>query len=411
MIYMKLQLKNLKKNRIVLLCIALSGLIAAACITIGRMAGFFSMNKRLSILNDTVTANSISFFNKYSHSDAEGIESVKARLDGDSYRLTTMDEAISLLKEYPRDYDEAIARRDIFSTGFGFPLFGADVWDRFVAGCRIGQSGNVVMVQFAADMVPVYYFIEFDGNTYHIVEDRSSDSEDGESGYSEWYAKYLKVEEYEAEAGFAEYAFLTDDPDLTYRDIDTYYRQEDSREENAPSAFQFYLGVATEDILQTFMVTPEKVDGDFEEDYIGFTDKHPSFATENPRYDYDNDGILDRVYREKNNAYLMLGNGTTLTLAKDIWGKDMRTESMDISGDGFNDICFVQYTDDDETKEYEPAYFEFKEGEYILSEFPDSRYRYYEAVDEADAGCFFNCKDNDSNSIRLRRSNGEWVIN
>ena len=412
---MKLQQVNLKKNKVIILC-----LIAVFVTAIAIFAGYgikrFYIGKKLESLQTTAASDSVNFFNKYSHSNVEGIDSVKEKLRNRDYELTPMDEIIEILKEYPRNYDEAIARRDIFSTSFGFPLFGTDVWDRFVAGCRIGHSGNVVMVQFAADMTPIYYFLEFDGETYHIVEDRSSDSEDGESGYSEWFAKYLKVEGYEAEAGFAEYAFLTNEPALTYKDIDIYYRNEESLEENAPAVFMFYLGVVTDDIMLTSMVTPEKVSGDFEQDYTGFLDKHPSYCMDNPRMDYDGDGILDRVYREhllvtdgtSNDAYLMLGNGKTITLAKDMWGHNMMTRAIDMSKDGINDICFVQY---DENKEYEPVYFEYSESDYVSCELPESRYKYFEIVGTEEGDAFFKCTDSSSSNKELRRIDGEWVVN
>ncbi|MCR4850712.1 MAG: hypothetical protein K5870_05565 [Lachnospiraceae bacterium] len=414
---MKLQQVNLQKNKVIILCLIAVSTIIAIILSAGYGIKRLNMGRRLETLQNTAATDSVNFFNKYSHSNAEGIDSVKEKLQNRDYELTPMDEVIELLKEYPRDYDEAIARRDIFSTSFGFPLFGTDVWDRFVAGCRIGHSGNVVMVQFAADMTPIYYFIEFDGDTYHIVEDRSSDSEDGESGYTEYFAKYLKVEGYEAEAGYAEYAYLTDEPALTYKDIDNYYRNEESLEENAPSVFMFYLGVVTEDIMATSMVTPEKVNGDFEADYTGFLDRHPSYAYDNPRMDYDGDGILDRVYREhllitdedySDDAYLMLGNGRTLTLAKDMWGHKLLTRSIDMTKDGINDICFVQY---DEDEEYEPCYYEYSEGEYQLCALPESRYRFFDIVNTDDGDTFFKCTDSSSSSKELRRIDKEWVIN
>ena len=426
---MKLQQVNLKKNKVIILCLIAVLVIAAIAIFAGYGIKRLYIGKKLESLQNTAATDSVNFFNKYSHSNVEGIDSVKEKLQNRDYELTPMDEVIEILKEYPRNYDEAIARRDIFSTSFGFPLFGTDVWDRFVGGCRIGHSGNVVMVQFAADMTPIYYFLEFDGETYHIVEDRSSDSEDGESGYSEWFAKYLKVEGYEAEAGYAEYAFLTNEPTLTYKDIDIYYRNSESLEENAPSVFMFYLGVVTDDIMLTSMVTPEKVNGDFEQDYTGFLDKHPSYCMDNPRMDYDGDGILDRVYREhllvtdgtdstdedegsearySNDAYLMLGNGKTITLAKDMWGHKMLTGAIDMSKDGINDICFVQY---DENKEYGPVYYEYSESEYVSCALPDSRYKYFEIVNTDEGDAFFKCTDSSSSNKELRRIDGEWVVN
>lgn len=413
---MKLQQVNLKKNKVIILCLIAVFVIAAIATFAGYGIKRLYIGQKLESLQSTAATDSVNFFNKYSHSNVEGIDSVKEKLQNRDYELTSMDEIIDILKEYPRNYDEAIARRDIFSTSFGFPLFGTDVWDRFVAGCRIGHSGNVVMVQFAADMTPIYYFLEFDGETYHIVEDRSSDSEDGESGYSEWFAKYLKVEGYEAEAGYAEYAFLTNEPTLTYKDIDIYYRNEEALEENAPAVFMFYLGVVTDDIMLTSMVTPEKVSGDFEQDYTGFLDKHPSYCVDNPRMDYDGDGILDRVYREhllindgtSNDAYLMLGNGKTITLAKDMWGHKMQTRAIDMSKDGINDICFVQY---DENKEYGPVYYEYLESEYVSCALPEDRYKFFEIISTEDGDAFFKCTDSSSSNKELRRIDGEWVVN
>ncbi|MCR4990321.1 MAG: hypothetical protein K6A38_05585 [Lachnospiraceae bacterium] len=367
----------IKNKKLSIICVVAAAVFLTAAIMAGKGIKRISIGNKLGNLKDTVEANCVSFYNKYSHSNVEGLESVMEQLADTKYELTPLSEVVDLLKEYPADYDDAIARRDIFSISFGFPLFGADVWDRFVAGSKIGHPGNVVMVQFDTNMVPYYYYIEYDGSIYHIVEDRSIDSEDGESGYTEWFAKYLNVECYQAEAGYAEYAYLTDDPSIIYKDIINYYSDEEASEENAPSAFNFYIGVVTEDIRQTFIVTPEKVDGDYELDYTGYTDKHPSFAEDNPMRDYDGDGILDRVYRDKivtedegtkTGVYLLFGNGEVLTLSEDVQDMDFRTVSADFSGDGFNDICFATYTEEGQINE--ALFFEYNEDRYILADMP-----------------------------------------
>ena len=137
---------------------------------------------------------------------------------------------------------------------------------------------------------------------------------------------------------------------------------------------------------------------------------------DNPRMDYDGDGILDRVYREhlltsdeySNDAYLMLGNGKTITLAKDMWGHNMLTRAIDMSKDGINDICFVHY---DENKEYEPVYYEYSESEYVTCALPESRYKFFEIVSTDEGDAFFKCTDSNSSNKELRRIDGDWVIN
>lgn len=301
----------------------------------------------------------------------------KGLIDGvtgnEKYELTSLDDIKGILKEYPGGYDEALQREDIYSVAFGFPLFGQDLWDKFVSDCRLGRPGNIIMVQFSADFECFYYFIEYDGSQYHVVEDRSRGSEDEESGYSECYGRYLKVEQYVAEAGYAEYAFVTDDAELTYKDIDVYYHSEDVSEMKEPTFWGFYVGVVTEEMMANAMLSNDEGSEVFASEYSGYADRHPNFFLDNLRMDYDGDGILDRVYREyflmpDGNevvyVYLFLGNGENIVLSKNDTSTSMnfRTYVEDNVESDNPDIVFEEYDEDIINR----TVFEYQDGNYVV---------------------------------------------
>ena len=83
-------------------------------------------------------------------------------------------------------------------------------------------------------------------------------------------------------------------------------------------------------------------------DYTGYLDENSYFAKDNPRKDYDGDGLLDRVYKEfqedtgSNIFTLEFGNGSKLQLSDMTLGMFFATEGVDLTGDGQNEIIFEQ---------------------------------------------------------------------
>jgi hypothetical protein len=84
-------------------------------------------------------------------------------------------------------------------------------------------------------------------------------------------------------------------------------------------------------------------------DYTGYLDMNSKFMNDNPKKDYDGDGILDRVYKEYHDdtgtdiVTMQFGNGTKLQLSDTTLGIFFKTESADLTGDGENEILFEQY--------------------------------------------------------------------
>ena len=363
---MKQRLKNIKKSNLIIAAIILLVAVIALSFGISFAVKRAVIVHKLNLLRKETQENDELLIDKYDDADISEDEkqTVRDLLNGAILRngaeLLSLDDVKEILKEYPTDYDSALERPDIYVVAFGFPMVGITLWDNFVADCRIGRAGSIVMAQFSGTFDCTYYYIEYNGSSFHVVEDRSSDSEDA---YSESFGKYLNIEDYEGDAGYAEYGFLTDDQDLTYKDIDNYINAEDTSYMEEPQYWQFYIGVVTDEMTESTMRSEDAAQ------YTGFCDKSYYYAKDNPCEDYDGDGILDRVYREyvtsssdksSVNVYMMLGNGNTITLAKNIWGSDIKTFAEDVTGDGEADICFMQSEGD----EYEIMVYEYRNGNY-----------------------------------------------
>lgn len=340
----------------------------------------------------------------------------------EDYSLKSMDEIIEILKEYPSDYETAIHREDIYSVGFGFPLFGVDEWERFIANSMLHRPGFIVMAQFSANFVGTYYYIEYDGTRFHIVEDRSRDFENRDAGYSEAYGKYLRLEAYPTEAGYAEYAFLTDDVSMTYKQAESYYLADDENAAKAPSFWSFYIGVCTDEIIANNMLTPDRISQTFKNEYTGFLDRHPDYAEDNSRMDYDGDGLLDRIYREHivtedgvetNNAYLLFGNGNYLVLGKDLVGDSVKTILADLDFDGDEDISFIDYCDKPGKECARLSVFENKSGHFVSVNLPRNEAKWIEMIiAESDGNNIFKFIRDDGTDTEyyVRWRDGGWKV-
>ena len=340
----------------------------------------------------------------------------------EDYSLKSMDEIIAILEEYPSDYDTAIYNDGVYSVGFGFPLFGMDEWEQFVANCRLGRAGYIVMVQFSANFIGTYYYIEYDGKRYHVVEDRSRDFDGGGTGYAEAYGRYLRVENYPTDAGFAEYAFLTDDASMTYKKAQEYYISDGADDAKVPSCWDFYIGVYTDEIIGNLIKDPNRTSYTFKSDYTGFLDRHPDYGDDNLRMDYDGDGLLDRIYREhlvfedgsvKNSAYLMFGNGEYFELCQDMIGNDCQTILADLDFDGEAELSFIDFKDNPGDEHACLYVFKNQNGRFTAVNLPENEAKRIDMiVAESDENNIFKfiADDEEETEYYVRYKDGKWMV-
>lgn len=111
-------------------------------------------------------------------------------------------------------------------------------------------------------------------------------------------------------------------------------------------------------------------------DYTGYMDVHPGLAKNNPQFDYDGDGLLDRIYKEINpdtlecSFYVHFGNGKKLLLADHAYGFFYKTMAADLTGDGMNEIIFEQLTTSTKSDIYFYSIASYNDGEYKLMDIP-----------------------------------------
>ncbi|HKM00098.1 MAG TPA: SH3 domain-containing protein [Mobilitalea sp.] len=101
-----------------------------------------------------------------------------------------------------------------------------------------------------------------------------------------------------------------------------------------------------------FELSEETLESDYLKDvlsneYTGYLDTHPTYGRNNRKLDYDGDGLLDRIYKvyDSNNGhsfYMYFGNGEKLLLSNRDWCISFKTEAADLTGDGVNEIIFIQ---------------------------------------------------------------------
>lgn len=340
--------------------------------------------------------------------------------------LHTLDEVKALLQGLPDEYALVVQREDIYSVMFGMAQNGLDAYNKFISEMRLHRPAELVMAQFTTNFDPIYYYVEYNGSDFHVVEDKTRDGYDTESGYSDYYAKYLKVETYDNSDGIIEYAYLSDDESMSYQNIKKYFAEVEKGNTDLlhPEFWEFYIGTISAEEMRSRVLPPDRVSKEFKSEYDGFADLHPSFNANNPIVDYDGDGILDRVYRDYHmsvnseytaNAFLFLGNGKNLLLGSDLWGEDFKTEGADFTGNGSNDICFIQYTLGPKYDEYEISIFEYRDGEYVMANLPEGRYSSVTVGDGSGSKKTLRCLslpdgNGDCEEVLLEYVNGEWKI-
>lgn len=432
---MKQQLRNIDYRKLIIA----ATIVAAIVIAIILFANFQRHKRQKHDLQELqISTEKVSndFETKYSELSDEKKAELKKNFqefidnffnEGTKEEFEEYDDIKNKLKELPSEYALVLQREDIFSMLFGKCQQGLSSFNSFVAQSRLGYPSSLIMAQFTTNLDPIYYWVEFDGNTYHVVEDKTRDGYDDDNGYVEMYGRYFNVEIYENKDGtFSEYGYITDNSSLTYKKIQEYYERVENGDEHLkePQFVAFYIANYTADEYKDFMLSPDRVSKEFVSEYSGYTDMHPSFADENPVRDYDEDGILDRIYREYRtisngrdmvNVYCLLGNGNNITLAKNSWGELFRTEVADFTKDRKKDICFFQYTKTPSKTEYGLSIFEYKNGNYVAMKLPESRFETVEIVTDQHGnkkiqGVLLPNDDGKHEKVIISYEGSEWII-
>lgn len=352
--------------------------VAAAFLLLGKNAK--SIYSDLEQLRSETKEINEDFTRQYSTSEmtsASIAESWSDNVDKDDF--TPLYEVKAVLQELPDDFAGITKRNDIFAITYGNARQGHALWETFLADTRLGRNAQIIVAQFTVDEDPIYFFLEYNGDSYHVVEDITRDGYDEEFGYVEAFGKYFKVEDYlEEDAYISEYAYLTDDRTLSYKKVQEYYGGNAGKNQREPSCWEFFIRNITEEEITGRLMVYDDTDMSAAKEYTGFADVHPYFAEENPCKDYDGDGILDRIYREcikngkanKVNIYCFLGNGTTITLQENMWGEKFLTDSADFTNDAVKDICFIQYTSNGNISVSGATIFEWTRNGYEKMLFP-----------------------------------------
>ena len=326
------------------------------------MAGLFffiekkqSMRGELETLRIETEAMNQDFSEEYQKKDtfSEYSESIRQEKAVNKEGFMPIEEIREKLKELPDHFAEIAQRDDVFAITYGSARVGQQLWEQFLSDIRFETPSQVILTQFTVEEDPIYYFIEYNGASFHIVVDSTRDGYDDESGYAEGFWNYLKVEGYAEEDGsITEYAFLCDSDELTYRMVQDYYAGNTSAGMEEPSVWDFYIRNIPQ---QEFEERRDQINPDDHyavRTYSGYADIHPVYAVGNAYKDYDKDGILDRVYRkyiieetgeEVVKVYCFFGNGKTMELDHDLWGDTFTTQCLDFNEDQTRDICFVQH--------------------------------------------------------------------
>lgn len=427
---MKQRLKSLKSNR---LLIAAAFVAAIVIVIFGLFNSFGVSGKKEELEALTKSAKELDkeFSDKY-RSQTIDINAQRKQLyewlkqlfwPEEDVSFKSKKDIIEILERYPSNSEEIITRKDIFSVVFGSAQYGVETFNTFVSNCRLGIPGTMVMAQFTTNLDPVYTYIEFDGAGYHIVEDKTRDGYDEDTGYVEIYGKYLKFEEYsDQEGGVIEYGYLTNDIKMTYSKVLNYYSTVDTVGPDnikMPDFWQFYVGVISKDDWEARVLPPDRLSKEFTEEYNGYLDMHPSYRYDNPMVDYDKDGIYDRIFRQyisdglgryRTNVFCFMGDGNNIQLAKDAWGEKYKTVAADLNADGNKDIVFIQYNDNPTDIRSEASVFLYKGGNYVPSRLPSADYSSIE-VNKVEGGQDeLVCRERETEKeVRLKYVNNTWV--
>ena len=341
------------------------------------IVGFFLLNGRkssirteLKALHEETQAMNQDFSEEYQSDETfpEYSKAVHKKREIDKEGFTSLEEIRSNLKELPDDFAGITQRDDVFAITYGSARVGQQLWENFLSDLRFELPSQIILAQFTANEDPIYYFIEYNGDYYHIVVDSTRDGYDEENGYTEGFWDYLKVEGYEQNDGsITEYAFLCDDDSLTYQMVQDYYGGKKVSGMEAPDIWDFYIRNIPQQEFDERRQQIDSNDLDAVKTYTGYADIHPVYASGNEYKDYDKDGILDRIYRKYTldedgedivKVYCFFGNGTTLELDSDLWGDTFSTYCMDFNGNQTRDICFIQSKDEEDGSESRATIYE-----------------------------------------------------
>lgn len=341
-----------KSIRIGVGILAILILMAGLLVFIGRK---YSMRGELETLRIETREMNQDFSEEYQKKDtfSEYSESIRQKKAVNKEGFMPIEEIRVKLKELPDHFAEIAQRDDLFAITYGSARVGQQLWETFLSDIRFETPSQVILAQFTVEEDPIYYFIEYNGDSFHIVVDSTRDGYDDESGYTEGFWNYLKVEGYaEKDGSITEYAFLCDSNELTYRMVQDYYAGNTSAGMEEPSVWDLYIRSIPQ---QEFEERRDRINPDDHyavKTYTGYADIHPVYASGNAYKDYDKDEILDRIYRkytveengkESVKVYCFFGSGNTMELDDDLWGDVFATQCLDFNEDQTRDICFVQH--------------------------------------------------------------------
>lgn len=349
----------------------------------GRRHSMLGELRRLHGETQTLNEN---FHEEYQKQDtfSEYSEILRKEKEVNKEGFLSLEEVRERLKELPDNFADIAQRDDLFAITYGSARVGQELWEDFLADIRFGTPSQVILTQFTVDEDPIYYFIEYNGDSLHIVVDNTRDGYDEESGYAEGFWNYLKVEGYEQENGsITEYAFLCNNEKLTYQMVQNYYSGNTSAGIEEPSVWDFYIRNIPQEEFEERKQEIDPEDAVAVKAYTGYADIHPVYAEGNAYRDYDKDGILDRIYRkytvnrngdEVIKVYAFLGNGNTIELDDNLWGDTFETYCLDIDRDQEREICFIQHKDTEEGMRSRAVVYSINGEAYELLPFTENVY-------------------------------------
>lgn len=251
---MKQRLNNIRQNK---LFVIIAAAVVAAILVVIITNIFVSMplRKKLNTLNEDTRYASESFVNKLNIAEIEsdknfdGVENVIS-LPANENGFTRLRDIKKEINSISTDYNTIIADAKYYCISYGVPCAGTEFFEKFKSDIENGSLDKFIMIQFTSNLDPVYYFIEYNGDNYHIVVDQTKDGYDEEHGYIEAFGKYLRFETYKLDDGTVmEYGYLTDDENITYFDVLSYIidTQSTSVAYDEPDYWQFYVTMTNEE--------------------------------------------------------------------------------------------------------------------------------------------------------------------
>ncbi len=259
------------------------------------------------------------------------------------------------------------------------PLFSYDI---------VSLSGeNYVAVYCASHMgngdLELYSLEQEDGKPY-IIENVIDHHYEAMALVNEYGFPYSKSQIYYDGKLNAEFKDIDQDG---YTDIELigmklqYERYPSDESEKLTNSLNYKRAYLYDSSKQLFALYKEEEESIYTEggtyyDYTGYMDIHPIFAQGNPRADYDEDGLLDRVFKKydsntnTSSFYLHFGNGTNLLLSDREMGYFFQTEAADLTGDGVKEIMFEQFSMSTKCSNLYLTIYTFKSGGYEKMDIP-----------------------------------------